>query len=58
MRKSTSLTVVQVAAWKSRGNLPYAVESTALIVDAVLHHDATKTSLFCIRAAYAMALSR
>lgn len=30
--------VDRVMAWKLRGNLPHAVESTALLVDAILHH--------------------
>ncbi|KAI6808350.1 hypothetical protein KC364_g12884 [Hortaea werneckii] len=30
--------VDRILAWKLRGNLPHAVESTALLVDAILHH--------------------
>ncbi|KAF2723741.1 Las1-domain-containing protein [Polychaeton citri CBS 116435] len=67
--------VDRVLAWKMRGgNLPHAVESTALIVDAILHHetsqhqqqqserDALRTapeiSTFSIRAVYTAALTR
>lgn len=52
------LTEVQVAAWKLRGNLPHAVEATALLSDAILHDDAAKNSVFSIRATYAAAFCR
>ena len=45
-------------AWKLRGNLPHAVESTALLVDAILHHDTTANSSFSVRAVYSAAFSR
>jgi len=47
-----------IAAWKMRGGLPHAVESTALLVDAVLHHDCSRNSLWSIRATYAAAFCR
>ncbi len=47
-----------IAAWKMRGTLPHAVESTALLVDAVLHHDANMNSVFSIRATYSAAFCR
>ncbi|RMJ24764.1 Hydroxyacylglutathione hydrolase [Aspergillus sp. HF37] len=47
-----------VAAWKLRGNLPHAVEATALLTDAILHDDAAKNSVFSIRATYAAAFCR
>lgn len=47
-----------IAAWKQRGALPHAVESTALLVDAILHHDATINSSFSIRATYSAAFCR
>ncbi|KAL9096885.1 MAG: hypothetical protein Q9165_000849 [Trypethelium subeluteriae] len=47
-----------VGAWKIRGNLPHAVESTALLVDAILHHDISKNSIFSIRAVYSAAFCR
>jgi hypothetical protein len=61
-----------VAAWKLRGNVPHAVESTALLMDAMLLHaqfstpclnssfssSATTTSSFALKAAYTTALSR
>ncbi|KAL4974693.1 Las1-like-domain-containing protein [Aspergillus desertorum] len=47
-----------VSAWKLRGNLPHPVEATALLTDAILHDDASKNSLFAIRATYAAAFCR
>ncbi|KAK3115030.1 rRNA-processing protein las1 [Teratosphaeriaceae sp. CCFEE 6253] len=60
-----------LSCWKLRGNLPHAVESTALLVDAQLHHTlslsphpknsndpATTPSQSAIRATYASAFSR
>ena len=44
-------------AWKLRGNLPHAVESTALLIDAILHQD-TDNSIFSIRAVYSAAFCR
>ena len=45
-------------AWKLRGNLPHAVESTALLVDAIIHHDININSIFSIRAVYSAAFCR
>jgi ribosomal biogenesis protein LAS1 len=45
-------------AWKLRGNLPHAVESTALLVEAILHHDIKSNSSFSIRAVYSAAFTR
>lgn len=50
--------VNRVMAWKLRGNLPHAVESTALLVDAILHHDLHVNSTFSIRAVYSAAFCR
>ncbi|KXT08977.1 hypothetical protein AC579_4024 [Pseudocercospora musae] len=50
--------VDRVMAWKLRGNLPHAVESTALLVDAVLHHSIEGVSIFSVRAVYSAAFSR
>ncbi|KAF7194382.1 Pre-rRNA-processing protein las1 [Pseudocercospora fuligena] len=50
--------VDRVMAWKLRGNLPHAVESTALLVDAILHHDIEGISIFSVRAVYSAAFSR
>ncbi|WPG99529.1 Hypothetical protein R9X50_00234400 [Acrodontium crateriforme] len=55
--------VNRVMAWKQRGsNLPHAVESTALLVDAILHHTnataSTSNSPFSIRAVYSAAFCR
>lgn len=50
--------VDRVMAWKLRGNLPHAVESTALLTDAILHHDSNANSLFSIRAVYSAAFCR
>ena len=50
--------VDRIMAWKLRGNLPHAVESTALLVDAQLHHSIPGTSIFSIRAVYSAAFTR
>ena len=50
--------VDRVMAWKLRANLPHAVESTALLVDAILHHNIYGNSIFSIRAVYSAAFSR
>lgn len=50
--------VERIMAWKLRGNLPHAVESTALLVDAILHHDLSVNSIFSVRAVYAAAFTR
>lgn len=51
--------VDRVMAWKLRGNLPHAVESTALLIDAVLHHSSNSSnSIFSIRAVYSAAFCR
>ncbi|KAK2754515.1 rRNA-processing protein las1 [Arachnomyces sp. PD_36] len=47
-----------VEVWKLRGGLPHAVESTALLTDAILHDDETKNSIFSIRATYSAAFCR
>ncbi|KAL1853383.1 hypothetical protein Plec18170_005380 [Paecilomyces lecythidis] len=47
-----------VGAWKLRGNLPHSVEATALLTDAILHDDASKNSIFSIRATYSAAFCR
>ncbi|KAK2801492.1 hypothetical protein FQN50_007708 [Emmonsiellopsis sp. PD_5] len=47
-----------VWVWKLRGNLPHAVEATALLTDAILHDDARKNSIFSIRATYSAAFCR
>lgn len=48
----------QISVWKIRGNLPHAVEATALLTDAILHDDAQKNSVFSIRATYSAAFCR
>lgn len=50
--------VNRVMAWKLRGNLPHAVESTALLTDAILHHSVVGNSIFSIRAVYSAAFTR
>lgn len=52
--------VDRIMAWKLRSNLPHAVESTALLIDAILHNqNATEViSEFSIRAVYAAAFTR
>ena len=49
----------KVGTWKLRGNLPHAVEATALLTDAILHDDGgMRVSLFSIRATYSAAFCR
>jgi len=63
--------IARITAWKLRSNLPHAVESTALLTDALLHHEASLTpksasknaittanSPYSIRAVYTTALTR
>jgi ribosomal biogenesis protein LAS1 len=53
------LAVSRILSWKLRGNLPHAIESTALLTDALLHNTAVPTnSIFSIRAVYAAAFTR
>lgn len=50
----------QVSAWKLRGNLPHAVESTWLLTDAVLADNISvnKLSPLAVRACYATSFCR
>jgi len=63
--------IARITAWKLRSNLPHAVESTALLTDALLHHSASlaqkaspndttaiANSPYSMRAVYATALTR
>ncbi|KAK4630839.1 Pre-rRNA-processing protein las1 [Fulvia fulva] len=51
--------VNRVLAWKLRGSLPHAIESTALLIDAILHHaSSASNSPFSIRAVYTAAFTR
>lgn len=50
--------VDRVMAWKLRGNLPHAVESTALLIDASLHDGNADNSIFSVRAVYSAAFTR
>lgn len=48
-----------LSCWKLRGNLPHAIESTALLLDAQLHHrHSPSASQFAARAVYAAAFTR
>ncbi|KAK0936701.1 hypothetical protein LTR29_011754 [Friedmanniomyces endolithicus] len=49
-----------LSCWKLRGNLPHAVESTALLIDAQLHHQSriSNHSDFALRAVYTAAFTR
>ncbi|KAA6408531.1 MAG: cell morphogenesis Las1 [Lasallia pustulata] len=47
-----------IYAWKIRGLLPHAVESTAFLTDAVLHDNVDINSTFAIRAVYSTAFCR
>jgi ribosomal biogenesis protein LAS1 len=53
-----ALAISRIMAWKLRGNLPHAIESTALLTDAILHHDLSLNSIFSVRAVYAAAFTR
>jgi hypothetical protein len=46
-----------VSVWVQRGNCPHSVESTALLMSAMLN-EATGTSAYAMRAAYSAAFSR
>lgn len=51
----------QVSAWKLRGNLPHAVESTWLLTEAILIDQKPveqTASVFAVKAAYITAISR
>lgn len=52
--------VDKIAAWKMRGHTPHAVESTALLVDAILLHEGGGGggSQLSVRAAYSAAFCR
>jgi Las1-like len=49
--------VERVSVWVQRGNCPHSVESTALLVSAMLN-EAAGTSAYAMRAAYSTAFSR
>ena len=49
--------VERVSVWVQRGNCPHSVESTALLVSAMLN-EAAGTSAYAMRAAYSAAFSR
>lgn len=50
----------QISAWKLRGNLPHAVESSWLLSEALLADELTAQSIsvFAIKASYITAISR
>lgn len=51
---------LQISAWKLRGNLPHAVDSTWLLTEAVLTDEiqADLVPVFAVKAAYITAISR
>lgn len=49
--------VARVSVWVQRGNCPHSVESTALLVSAMLN-DSRDNSAYAVRAAYSAAFSR
>ncbi|KAK5118871.1 hypothetical protein LTR62_000080 [Meristemomyces frigidus] len=65
-RTSQRHAVNRITAWKLRGNLPHAIDSTALLTDAQLHHhhqqttptDSNANSDFSLRAVYSAAFTR
>ncbi len=52
--------ILQISAWKLRGNLPHAVESTWLLTEAVLIDEVPvdQMPIFAIKAAYITAITR
>lgn len=59
-REQQHSAVGRVSMWMQRGNCPHMVESTALLVAAVLSDDTANAgaSTYAVRAAYAAAFSR
>lgn len=57
---SRLILISQVSAWKLRGNLPHAVESTWILTEAVLIDEkpVEQMPVFAIKAAYITAISR
>lgn len=49
--------VALVSVWVQRGNCPHSVESTALLVSAILN-EATGNTAYAMRAAYSAAFCR
>lgn len=49
--------VAKVMVWVQRGNCPHLVESTAILISAILN-DIPGNSTYCVRAAYAAAFCR
>jgi ribosomal biogenesis protein LAS1 len=49
--------VALVSVWVQRGNCPHSVESTALLVSAILN-EATGSTAYAMRAAYSAAFCR
>ena len=49
--------VARVSVWVQRGNCPHSIESTAIIVSAVLN-DSPENPAYAIRAAYSAAFCR
>ena len=58
--RSVLTTHSQISAWKLRGNLPHAVESTWLLTEAFLTDEiqADLMPMFAVKAAYITAISR
>ena len=48
----------QISAWKLRGGLPHAVESTWLLTEAVLADEIPAVPGFAVKAGYVTAISR
>lgn len=49
--------VARIMVWVQRGNCPHLVESTAILISAILN-DVPGNSTYCVRAAYAAAFCR
>ncbi|KAF2421571.1 Las1-like protein, partial [Tothia fuscella] len=55
---SQRLGVNMVNTWKRRCRVPHSIYSTAVLVDAELHHNVEKNSTFAIRVVYSTAFAR
>lgn len=48
----------QISAWKLRGRLPHAVESTWHLTEACLADELPNIPIYCLKAGYVTAISR
>lgn len=50
--------VDMVAAWNMRGSVPHAIQSTAQLISAQLHHDSSDSTSFSVQSTYTTAFCR